>query len=72
MISIGRIALLIWALALAYVGYLLVVGQTGVAMTALENGRLGDAITQFVFITIVIAATVVSCALFIFVGVLRE
>jgi hypothetical protein len=57
---------------LAYVGYLLVMGQGAVVMTALEAGRMVEALMQSVFITIVAVTTIVSVGLFIFVGVMRE
>jgi hypothetical protein len=71
-IYFGKIALLLWAALLAYVGYLLVVGQGQVVMTALEAGRLSEAIMQSVFITLVAVATIIAVGLFLVVGVLRE
>ena len=71
-IYFGKIALLLWAAMLAYVGYLLVVGQGAVVMTALEAGRLSEAIMQTVFITLVAVATIIAVGLFLVVGVLRE
>lgn len=72
MIQIGKIALILWALGMAWVGYLLIAGQTGVALTALENGRYGEVATQFIFVTLVFIGTAIACGLFIFVGILRE
>jgi hypothetical protein len=71
-IYFGKIALLLWAVMLAYVGYLLVMGQGAVVMTALEAGRLSEAIMQSVFITLVAVATIIAVGLFLIVGVLRE
>jgi hypothetical protein len=71
-IYFGKIALLLWAVMLAYVGYLLVVGQGAVVMTALEAGRMSEAIMQTVFITLVAVATIFAVGLFLVVGVLRE
>ena len=71
-IYIGKIILICWAIMLAYVGYLLVMGQGAVVMTALEAGRMVEALMQSVFITIVAVTTIVSVGLFIFVGVMRE
>jgi hypothetical protein len=71
-IYVGKIALLLWAALLAFVGYLLVVGQGAVVLTALEAGRIAEAVMQSVFITIVLVTTVAAVGLFLFVGVLRE
>jgi hypothetical protein len=71
-IYFGKIALLLWAAMLAYVGYLLVMGQGQVVLTALEAGRLSEAIMQSVFIILVAVATIFAVGLFLFVGVLRE
>ncbi len=72
MIQIGKIVLLLWAIGLGYVGLLLVMGQGAVAMTAIEAGRLSEAIMQGIFITIVFVCTAIAVGLFLFVGVLRE
>jgi hypothetical protein len=71
-IYVGKIILVCWAIMLAYVGYLLVIGQGAVVMTALEAGRMVEALMQTVFITVVAVTTTAAVALFIFVGVLRE
>ena len=71
-IYIGKIVLICWAIMLAYVGYLLVMGQGAVVMTALEAGRMVEALMQSVFITIVAVTTLFAVGLFIFVGVMRE
>jgi hypothetical protein len=71
-IYIGKIVLICWAIMLAYVGYLLVMGQGAVVMTALEAGRMVEALMQSVFITIVAVTTIFAVGLFIFVGVMRE
>ena len=71
-IYIGKIVLICWAIMLAYVGYLLVMGQGAVVMTALEAGRMVEALMQSVFITIVAVTTIIAVGLFIFVGVMRE
>jgi|SoiMethySBSTD1v2_1073268.scaffolds.fasta_scaffold3238447_1 hypothetical protein len=71
-IAVGKIVLVCWAIMLAYVGYLLVVGQGAVVMTAIEAGRMVEALMQSVFITIVAVTTICAVGLFIFVGVLRE
>ena len=71
-IYIGKIVLILWAIMLAYVGYLLVMGQGAVVMTALEAGRMVEALMQSVFITIVAVTTIFAVGLFIFVGVMRE
>ena len=68
----GRIALLAWALVFVYIGYLLIMGQSNVALAALDAGRLSEAIMQFVFITLVFFGTAIAAGLFFFVGVLRE
>ncbi|HXI19379.1 MAG TPA: hypothetical protein VNM48_23690 [Chloroflexota bacterium] len=72
MIQIGKIALILWALGMAYVGYLLIVGQTGVALTALEAGRYGEVATQFLFVTLVFIGTSIACGLFVMVGIFNE
>lgn len=72
MIYFGKIALILWSLGMIYVGYLLVIGQSGVALTAIEAGRIGEAIIQFIFITLVTIGTAIACGLFWFVGVLKE
>ena len=68
----GRLALLAWALAFLYIGYLLITGQSQVAFNAIDAGRMSEAIMQFVFITLVAIGTAIAAGLFIFVGVLRE
>ncbi len=72
MIQIGKIALILWALGMAYVGYLLIMGQTGVALTALEAGRYGEVATQFLFVTLVFIGTSIACGLFVMVGIFNE
>jgi hypothetical protein len=72
MIQIGKFVLSLWALGIAYVGVLLILGQGNVALTAIEAGRIGEAIVQFGFITVVFVGTAIACSLFVFVGVLRE
>ena len=72
MIYIGKIALSLWALGMAFVGFLLIKGQTGVALTALESGRYGEVATQFLFITLVLVGTSIACGLFVFVGIFKE
>jgi hypothetical protein len=69
---IGKLALLLWAIGIAYVGYLLVVGQSAVALNALSAGRMSEAIMQFTFITLVFVGTIIAAGLFIVVGVMRE
>jgi hypothetical protein len=71
-IFVGKIILICWAIMLAYVGYLLVMGQGAVVMTALEAGRMVEAVMQTVFITVVAVTTLAAVGLFIVVGVLRE
>jgi hypothetical protein len=71
-IYIGKVVLFLWALLLAFVGYLLVMGQGAVVMTALEAGRISEAIMQSVFITVVAVTTIVAVFLFFYVGILRE
>ncbi len=68
----GRLALLAWALAFLYIGYLLIAGQSAVAFNAIDAGRMSEAIMQFVFITLVFIGTAIAAGLFVFVGVLRE
>lgn len=72
MTQFGKIALFLWALTLGWVGLLLVQGQGGVAMTAIEAGRISEAVMQFTFITVVLFCTVATVVLFLFIGVLRE
>jgi hypothetical protein len=74
MIYIGKIALSLWALGMAYVGYLLISGQTSVALAALTNDppRYGEVVTQFLFVTLVFVGTAIACGLFVVVGILRE
>jgi hypothetical protein len=72
MIYFGKMALALWALGMAYVGYLLISGQLGVAMTALENARYGEVATQLLFVTLVFIGTAIACGLFVVVGILRE
>jgi hypothetical protein len=71
-IYVGKVALILWALGLAWVGYLLVAGQGAVLVTALEAGRLSEAIMQGVFITLVAICTIIAVGLFVLVGILRE
>jgi hypothetical protein len=71
-IYIGKVVLFLWALLLAFVGYLLVMGQGAVVMTALEAGRISEAIMQSVFITVVAVTTIIAVFLFFYVGILRE
>jgi hypothetical protein len=71
-IYIGKVVLFLWAVLLAFVGYLLVMGQGAVVMTALEAGRISEAIMQSVFITVVAVTTIAAVFLFFYVGILRE
>jgi hypothetical protein len=71
-IYIGKVVLFLWAILLAFVGYLLVVGQGAVVMTAIEAGRISEAIMQSVFITVVAVTTIAAVFLFFYVGILRE
>jgi hypothetical protein len=71
-IYIGKVVLFLWAILLAFVGYLLVMGQGAVVMTALEAGRISEAIMQSVFITVVAVTTIAAVFLFFYVGILRE
>jgi hypothetical protein len=71
-IYIGKVVLVLWAILLAFVGYLLVVGQGAVVLTALEAGRISEAIMQSVFITVVAVTTIAAVFLFFYVGILRE
>jgi hypothetical protein len=71
-IQIGKIALTIWAFGMAFVGFKLIAGQTGVALTALENARYGEVVTQFLFVTLVFIGTAIACGLFVVVGIFRE
>lgn len=71
-IAVGKIVLVCWAIMLAYVGYLLVMGQGAVVMTALEAGRMVEAVMQSVFIAIVAVTTICAVGLFVYVGILRE
>jgi hypothetical protein len=71
-IQVGKIALSLWAAGMAFVGYKLIAGQTGVALTALESGRYGEVVTQFLFVTLVFIGTGIACGLFVFVGIFRE
>lgn len=72
MVNIGKIALAVWAAGIAYVGYLLVAGQSAVLINAAGAGRWSEALMQGLFITLVAVGTVIAVGLFIFVGVLRE
>lgn len=72
MIYFGKIALAIWAAGIAYVGYLLISGQMGVAQAAMDAGRTSDVIVQGIFMALVFIFVAISCALFLFVGVLNE
>ena len=72
MIQVGKIALTLWALGMAFVGYKLIAGQTGVALTALENGRYGEVATQLLFVTLVFIGTSIACGLFVMVGIFKE
>ncbi len=71
-IYIGKVVLFLWAVLLAFVGYLLVMGQGAVVMTALEAGRISEAIMQSVFITVVAVTTIAAVFLFFYVGIFRE
>ena len=71
-IYVGKVVLFLWALMLGVVGYLLVMGQGQVVVTALEAGRISEAIMQSVFITLVAVATVIAVGLFVLVGILNE
>jgi hypothetical protein len=72
MIQMGRMLILLWALAIAYLAFLLIRGQGMVAINALAAGQITEAIMQFTFISIVFVATVAAVALFLVVGVSRE
>jgi hypothetical protein len=69
---LGRLAILAWAIGIAYIGYLLVVGQGSVALAALEAGRISEAVMQGLFVTLVFISTAAACVLFLVVGVARE
>jgi hypothetical protein len=71
-IYIGKVVLFLWAILLAFVGYLLVMGQGAVVLTAIEAGRISEAIMQSVFITVVAVTTIAAVFLFFYVGILRE
>jgi hypothetical protein len=72
MIYFGKVVLSLWAIGMAWVAYKLIFGQVGVALNAIEAGRLGEAISQFMFVTIVLIGTAIACGLFVVVGILRE
>ncbi len=72
MILFGRGVIALWAAAFAYVGFLLCMGQGGVVMTALEAGRISEAIMNGVFVLLVAIGTIITVVLFWFVGVLNE
>jgi hypothetical protein len=72
MIYFGKVVLSVWAVGMAWVAYKLIMGQVGVALTAIEAGRLGEAISQFAFVTVVFVGTAIACGLFVQVGILRE
>ena len=71
-IYFGKIVLSVWALGMAWVAYKLIFGQVGVALTAIEAGRMGEAFSQFLFVTIVGLGTAIACGLFVVVGIMRE
>jgi hypothetical protein len=72
MIQLGRLAILAWAVGICYVGFLLVKGQGGVALAALQAGRMSEALMQGIFITVVAITTVLCAGLFLVIGVIRE
>jgi Ca2+/Na+ antiporter len=72
MILAGRLVILGWALLIAYVGYLLVVGEIGVIQAALEANRTLDVTLHVVFTALVFIGVAITVGLFLFVGVLNE
>ncbi|MGH2370765.1 MAG: hypothetical protein ACRDI2_21520, partial [Chloroflexota bacterium] len=62
----GRLVILLWAIGMAWVGMLLVMGQGNVAMAALGAGRLAEAAMQLTFVTVVLLGTTAAVLLFLF------
>ena len=72
MIQFGRIAILAWAAGFAYVGFLLCAGQGNVVLTAIEAGRIGEAIVNGIFVALVAIGTLITVGLFLYVGAFNE
>jgi hypothetical protein len=72
MILFGKLALFAWACYMAYVGVRLIMGQGGVALAALEAGRMSEALMLFVFIALLAIGTAALFVIFIWRGVLQE
>ena len=72
MILAGRTVIFAWALGIAYVGYLLVSGESGVMTAALEAGRTLDVVLNALFTTLVATMVAITVGLFLFVGVANE
>ena len=72
MIAFGKIALLVWALGMAYVGLTLVVGAGTAALNGFANGNTMEGVMQMGFVVLVAIGTTALFLLFLTLGVLRE
>jgi hypothetical protein len=72
MIAFGKIALLVWALGMAYVGYTLVLGAGNAALTGFANGNIMEGTMQMGFVVLVAIGSTALFTLFLTLGVLRE
>ena len=72
MVYVGKAALALWALGMAWVGFKLVSGTLPVVLGALEAGRLSEALMQATFISLVTAGTLAVVALFFYYAAYRE
>ena len=72
MILFGKVALLVWALGMGYVGLTLVLGAGNAALTGFANGNVMEGVMQMAFVVLVALGTTALVVLFMTLGVLRE
>jgi hypothetical protein len=72
MVAFGKVALLLWALGMGYVGFNLVGGAGTAALNAFANGNTAEGLMQMTFVVLVALGTTAIVALFLIMGVMRE
>lgn len=72
MVAFGKIALLLWALGMGYVGLTLVGGAGTAALTGFANGNVVEGVMQMAFVVLVALGTAALVGLFLTMGVMRE
>ena len=72
MVLFGKVALLLWALGMGWVGLTLVGGAGTAALTGFANGNIMEGVMQMGFVVLVALGSTALVALFMTLGVLRE